>query len=116
MNMSNNDFKPVCMTEQYWKGTQLSVAARFGHVRIWGHEYVIVNKEGKDIFQCSFETEKAGRKHAIEPGEPADLCRRDFVKYYRKLGRDAFLQVLKDNPRATDKELAKIYKEKIKQA
>lgn len=113
--MSNKDFTPVCMTEQYWRGTQLSVAALSGHVRVFGHEYVIVNKEGKDIFQCSIEAEKAGRDKAIEPGEPADLCRRDFVKYYRKLGRDAFLQVLKDDPGAIDKELVKIYKEKIKQ-
>lgn len=113
--MDNTKFIPVCMTEQYWKNTQLSVAAHNGHVGVWGHEYVIVNKEGKDIFQCSIEAEKAGREKAIEPGEPADLCRRDFVKYYRKLGRDAFLQVLKDNPTATDKELAKIYKDKIKE-
>ena len=111
----NDNITPVCMTEQYWKNSQLSVAALSGHVRVWGHEYVIVNKEGKDIFQCSYEAEKAGREMAIEPGEPADLCRRDFVKYYRKLGRDAFLQVLRDNPRATDKELMNIYKEKIKE-
>lgn len=113
--MSNNNFTPVCMTEQYWRNTQLSVAALSGHVRVWGHVYVIVNKEGKDIFECSIEAEKAGRDKAIEAGEPADLCRRDFVKYYRRLGRDAFLQVLKDNPTATDKELMKIYKERIKE-
>ena len=44
-----NNFTPVCMTERYWKSSQLSVAALSGHVRVWGHEYVIVNKEGKYI-------------------------------------------------------------------
>lgn len=112
--MNNNGFMPVCMTEEYWASSQFSVARHTGHIRISGHVYVIVNKEGKDIFECSIEAEKAGREKAIEPGEPADLCRRDFVMYYRKLGRDAFLQVLKDNPTATDRELMKVYKEKIK--
>lgn len=113
--MKHKDFTPVCMTEEYWRNTQLSVTALSGHVRVWGHVYVIVNKEGKDIFECSIEAEKDGRDKAIGPGEPADLCRQDFVRYYRRLGRDAFIQVLKDNPAATDKELVKIYKEKIRE-
>jgi len=37
--------------------------------------------------------------------------RLDFVKHYRRLGRDRFLEVLKQNQRASDKELEKIYKE-----
>ena len=108
--MNNNDFKPVCMTEEFWANSQFSVARYYGCVKVNGHEYVIVNKEGKDIFECSIEAEKAGREKAIELGEPADLCRRDFVKHYRRLGRDRFLQVLKDHPQASDKELMKIYK------
>lgn len=112
--MDNTKFTPVCMSEEYWACSQFSVARHTGRIRLNGHEYVIVNKDGKDIFECSYEAEKAGRDKAIEPGEPADLCRRDFVKYYRKLGREAFIQVLKDNSTATDEELMKIYKEKIK--
>ena len=111
--MNNTKFAPVCMAEDFWVNSQLSVARYAGRVKFNDHEYVIVNKEGKDIFECSVEAEAAGREKAIEPGEPADLCRRDFVKYYRKLGREAFLQVLKDHQQASDKELVKIYKEKI---
>ena len=101
------------MAEEFWINTQLSVVRHYGHVSFRGHVYVIVNKEGKDIFECSIEAEKDDRETAIEPGEPADLCRRDFIKYYRKLGRDRFLEVLKDNRYSSDKELKKIY-EKIK--
>lgn len=41
----------------------------------------------------------------------ADLLRKDFLKHYRRLGRDRFIEVLKWNKRASDKELQKIYKE-----
>lgn len=109
--MNNTDFKPVCMTEEFWANSQFSVARYYGRVKVNGHEYIIVNKDGKDIFECSIEAEKAGREKAIEPGEPADLCRSDFVKHYRRLGRDRFLQVLKDHPLVSDKELMKIFKE-----
>jgi len=93
------------MTEEFWANSQFSVARYYGRCKIDGKEYVIVNKEGKDIFECSAEAEKAGREKAIEPGEPADLVRRDFVPFYRKLGRDTFLSVLKAHPTASDNEL-----------
>lgn len=109
--MSNNNFSPICMTEEFWANSQFSVARYYGRAKINGHEYIIVNKEGKDIFECSIEAEKAGRAKAIEPGEPADLVRTDFAKYYRRLGRERFLEVLKDNQRTPDSELLKIYKQ-----
>lgn len=109
----NNDFKPICMAEEFWANSHFSIARYYGTISVGGHAYVIVNKEGKDIFECSEEAEKAGRAKAIEPGEPCDLCRRDFVKFYRKLGRDRFLEVLNDNKYSSDKELKKIY-EKMK--
>ena len=93
------------MTEEFWANSQFSVARHFGHVMFDGHEYIIVNKEGKDIFQCSIEAKKAGREKAIEPGEPADLCRMDFVPYYRRLGREKFFEVLNFYPHADDKQL-----------
>ena len=85
------------MTEEYWATSQFSVVRYYGRIRIDGYEYLIVNKEGKDIFQCSVEAEKAGREKAIEPGEPADLVRKDFVLFYRKLGRDKFIEIVKNN-------------------
>jgi len=54
------------MTEEFWANSQLSVARYYGRCKMDGHEYVIVNKEGKDIFECSIEAEKAGREKAIE--------------------------------------------------
>jgi hypothetical protein len=101
------------MTQEYWKFTQLSIARHFGQCKIGGHNYIIVNEQGKDIFQLSAEAEKAGREHAIEPGEPADLVRMDFVPFYRKLGRERFLNVLRDNRTADDKELKVIFNEII---
>ena len=99
------------MTEKYWVNSQFSIARYYGRVSVGGHEYVIVDKRGHDIFECSAEAEKEGREKAIAPGEPADLCRTDFVPIYRKLGREKFLQFLKDNP---DIETVKLAKERLK--
>lgn len=104
----------ILMTEEYWANSQFSIARHYGGVNINGIGYIIVNKEGKDLFQCSREADKAGRSMAIEPGEPADLIRKDFQKYYRKLGREKFMQVLDDNKRTEHNELKKIYSELIK--
>ena len=107
--------KTVCMTEEYWASSQFSVARYYGRVKIDGYEYLIVNKDGKDIFQCSIEAEKAGREKAIEPGEPADLVRKDFVPFYRKLGRDKFLSVLMNNRTTQENELKACFKAIIKE-
>ena len=90
--------KAIVMAEEYWANSQFSIARYYGKIQIDGFDYVIVDKRGHDIFECSMEAEKAGREKAIEPGEPADLCRVDFVPIYRKLGRDKFLEFLKENP------------------
>ncbi len=102
------DFKPICMSEEFWANSQFSIARYYGCVKVGGHEYVIVNKEGKDIFECSIEAEREGREKAIEPGEPADLCRMDFVPLYRKLGRECFLEILKAHQQTSDKEIKQI--------
>ena len=111
--MKKNNF-PILMTEEYWANSHFSVVRHTGEIIVDGYVYVIVNKEGKDIFECSIEADRAGREKAIEPGEPADLVRRDFVKYYRKLGRDKFIEVLKVKPAASAKFLERIFKEIIK--
>ena len=103
----------IVMTEQYWANSQFSIARYYGRIRVGNHEYVIVNKDGKDIFQLSAEAQKHGREKAIEPGEPADLCRTDFVPIYRKLGRERFLEFLKQNP---DVFTVKQAKERLKNA
>ena len=104
--------KALVMTEEYWANSMLSIARYYGKIAVDGHEYVIVDKRGHDIFECSREAEKAGREKAIEPGEPADLCRVDFVPIYRKLGREQFLKFIQENP---DVETPKQAKERLKQ-
>ena len=102
----------IVMTEQYWANTQLSFVRHTGKCCIDGFDYVIVDKRGHDIFECSIEAAKAGRKKAIEPGEPCDLCRVDFVPIYRKLGREQFLKFIQEN---TDVYSIKQAKERLKQ-
>ena len=84
------------MTEEYWASSPFSVARYYGGIKIRGVEYVIVNKEGKDIYECSIEAEKVGREKAIEPGEPADLVDRRYVPMYKRLGRDQFIEWVKE--------------------
>jgi len=102
----------IVMAESYWANSMLSIARYYGKIAVDGHEYIIVDKRGHDIFECSFEAEKVGREKAIEPGEPADLCRVDFVPIYRKLGREQFLKFLQENP---DVKTPKQAKERLKQ-
>lgn len=107
--------KAIVMAEAYWANSQFSIARYYGKIRIDGFDYVIVDKRGHDIFECLMEAEKAGREKAIEPGEPADLCRVDFVPIYRKLGRDKFLEFLKENPTiCSAKEALKIIRNREK--
>ena len=96
------------MTEEYWASSQLSIVRYYGRIKAGGHEYVIVNKDGMDVFALSAKAEKQGKEMAIGPGEPCDLVRKDFVKYYRKLKRDKCLAVLKEHFDARADELKKI--------
>lgn len=102
---------PICMSEEFWIDSQLSIARYYGRVKFEGHEYYIVDKLGRDLWECSMAADRAGSDKAIPTGESADLVRKDFIPYYRKLGRDKFLEVLKANPTTPDKELLVIYKE-----
>ena len=84
------------MTEEYWAATHFSIARYYGKIRAFGQEYIIVNKKGKDIFECCAEAEKQGREMAIPPGEPCDLVDRRYVPVYRKIGRDKFIEWVKE--------------------
>lgn len=86
----------IIMTEEYWATSPFSIARYYGGIKVGGVDYVIVNKEGKDIYECSIEAEKAGRENAIEPGEPADLIDRRYIPMYKKLGRDKFIEWVKE--------------------
>lgn len=84
----------ILMTEEYWANTMFAPVRHYGEITVNGINYIIVNKEGKDIYQCSYEAEKAGREKAIEPGEPCDLIDKRYVPTYKKVGRDRFIQAL----------------------
>ena len=71
----------IVMTEEFWRNSPFSIARYYGRISIEGKEYVIVNKDGKDIFQCSAEA--------------------------AKMGREKFLQFIKDNPDITTVKQAK---------
>ena len=91
---------PICMAEKFWVNSHLSVARHCGGIKAFGHEYKIVNKHGISLFELSDPTGKyyvGDENKAIEPGEPADLCRVDWIPIYKALGREAFLEYLKEN-------------------
>lgn len=89
---------PIIMTQEFWANSQLSIARYYGGINYNGHHLIIVDKLGRDVFECSRLARKEGRDKAIEPGEPADLIRKDFQKIYRKIGRDKFIEIVKAHP------------------
>ena len=108
----------ILMEEGFWRNSQFSIAKYYGeiNVKIGGEtiEYVIVNKEGKDIFECSLEADKAGREKAIEAGEPVDLLDRRYIPVYRKMGRKAFIEMIEEHDDLTPElanELSEAYKQ-----
>lgn len=84
------------MTEEYWANSQLSVAKYYGGMTFNGRKYIIVDKLGRDLWECSKIAEKEGREKAIEPGDPADLILATLQKAYRKLGRDHIIALIKE--------------------
>lgn len=94
---------PLIMTEEYWVNSQLSIARYYGGINFMGRQYLIVNKDGKDLFELSIEADEAGRVKAIEPGEPADLVLESLIPSYRKLGRDKIIELVKQGK--TEKEI-----------
>lgn len=87
---------PLLMTEEFWANSQLSVARYFGGITFKGRKYIIVDKLGRDLFECSDIADKEGREKAIEPGEPADLVLSTLHMAYRKLGRERIIALIKE--------------------
>ena len=104
----------IWIPEEVWVSSQLSLARYSGGARIGGHQYIIVDKHGRDLWEASMAKDRAGSDKAIPPGESADLLRQDFQKYYKKLGREKFIEILEDNSHASDEVLKNIYKEAVK--
>lgn len=92
--------------------TYLSIARHYGGIMFDGREYIIVDKLGRDLWECSIIAEREGRQKSIEPGEPADLILKSFRWAYRKLGRDRIIELIKDGK--TEKEIKDLVKPKKK--
>lgn len=101
----------ILMTEEFWANSQFSVVRYYGGININGKQYIIVNKEGKDLWECSREAERAGRNKAIEQGEPADLILKQWQPIYKALGRDKFIEYIKGH---NDLKEAKKYVKSLK--
>ena len=99
---------PLLMTEEFWANSQLSIVRYYGKITFNGRKYIIVDKHGRDIYECSAIAEREGREKAIEPGEPADLILSTLRFAYRKLGRDRIIELIKQGkPEDEIKALAK---------
>lgn len=112
MNKDIDSIHPLVITEEYWMNSPLSTARYYGGARLGGNLYVIVNKEGKTLLECSVGAYKQDGDEAIPAGEPADLCLAELVPVYKWLGRDEFLKRIKDGVMAS--ELIRQYKERNK--
>lgn len=98
---------PLIIAEEYWADSMLSIVRHTGQIQFNGHIYTIVDKLGRDIFECSYIAHKEGREKAIEPGEPCDLVRQDLVPAYRALGRDRIIALCEEGKTAEEiKEVA----------
>lgn len=106
MTKTNNT--PLLIAEDYWANSNLSIVRRTGQCRFNGQHFIIVDKHGRDIFECSLIAEREGRDKAIEPGEPCDLIDIRLQKAYRRLGRDRIIELLKEG-----KTLSEINKTKL---
>ena len=73
------------MTKEFWLESQFSIARYYGGIYINGTRYIIMGSE-------------------------QDLVNNDFAKYYRKLGRDRFIQVLEQHKYASKTSVAQAMK------
>ena len=87
---------PLLMTEEFWANSQFSIARYYGGMTQNGHKYIILDRHGRDLWECSAIAKREGRQKAIEPGEPADLVLATLQMAYRKLGRDRIIALIKE--------------------
>lgn len=91
---------PIAMAEEYWADSFFSVARYTGQISIDGNTYIIVNKHGATIFELSSPQSKyyvGDDNMAIPPGEPCDLVMAEWIPIYKKLGRDKFIELIKQD-------------------
>jgi len=99
------EFRSILLTKEAWTRSYFSVAKYSGGITVQGEGgkkrmLLIVDKQGRDLTQVS-----------IPVGEPADLVDKEFIPYYKKLGRDKFIALLKENSMMERDALKKLFKE-----
>ena len=68
----------IMMAKEFWLNSQFSIARFYGGIHINGTRYIIMGSE-------------------------QDLVDDRFAKYYNKLGREKFIQILEQNNRTSHK-------------
>ena len=96
------EIKSILLTKEAWMSSCFSVAKFSGGITVTGEggkrrEFFVVNKEGKTLMQVG-----------IPAGEPADLVDKEFIPLYKKLGREKFIETVKDNPLLSREELKNV--------
>lgn len=111
----------ILMEERYWRNSHLSIARFYGGIQVKGaygktHQMNIVNKDEITLMELSNPSSKhyVGDGMAIKPGEPTDLVDVDYIRYYKSLGRDAFIGILTSHNNASRKRLHELYKEAVR--
>lgn len=66
----------IMMAKEFWLNSQFSIARFYGGIHINGTRYIIMGNE-------------------------QDLVDNGFAKYYNKLGREKFMQILEQNNRTS---------------
>jgi hypothetical protein len=56
-----------------------------------------ISSSTKKVKTYGSVAKKAGRDKAIEPGEPADLILEQWQPIYKALGRDKFIEYIKEH-------------------
>ena len=87
---------PLLMTKECWENSQFSIARYYGGMTCNGRKYIIVDKHGRDLWECSAIAGREGKNKAIDPGEPADLVLATLQMAYRKLGRERIIELIKE--------------------
>lgn len=108
---------PIAMAEDYWANSQFSIARHYGQINLNGKSYIIVNKQGLTIFELSDPESKhyvGDDNMAIPPGEPCDLVMAEWIPIYKKLGRDKFIELIKQDDITLEKAKELIKKNKSK--
>lgn len=97
----------IIIEENFWANTHLSIVRYTGSVKIGRHSWTLVNKNGISIFDLSnpeSEHYVGDGAKAIEPGEPADLVRNDWLHVYEALGREKTIEIVKQGISLEDAE------------